>query len=290
MKKVPIVSLALALIAGFAFAGGGRDAGPQGATQSAQAGAAAQPSTISIGGSTSVTPLAESFQAEYARLHPNVTITISGTGSGDGIRGAGDGIYDIGMSSRSLTPAELGAGLNPITIAIDGIALIVHPSSPITNLTTEQVRDIYTGDITQWQQLGAAANGKTGGIAVISREPGSGTRGAFQEILNYTDANLATNANILDGTGAVRSSVAGNPSAIGYISIGSLNDSVKALNINGHAPTDTNVVNGSYTIARPFIFITRHGHTPTAATQAFLDWSLSNAGQTIVSRNYVRVN
>ena len=280
MKKLMIVLVVLALAVNFAFAGGSSDGGSQAPSQQ----------TISVGGSTSVTPLMELFQAEYARLHPNVTITVSGTGSGDGITGSASGIYDIGMSSRELRPAEIGTGLNPTIVAIDGIAIIMNNGSPISNLTLEQVKDIYTGAITHWEQLGAAANGKTGGIAVISREPGSGTRGAFQEILNFSDANLASNVIILDGTGAIRSAVAGNPDAIGYISSGSVDASVKALNVDGAAPTEANIRNSSYKIARPFILITRTGVTPTPAASAFLNWVMSSQGQAIVARSWVSVN
>ena len=277
MKRILNVLILLTIGAAFAFAGGGSQGGSQAAV------------TISVGGSTSVTPLMELFQAEYERLNPNVTITVSGTGSGDGITGAAGGIYDIGMSSRELRPAEI-ADLDPHVVAIDGIAVIINSSSPISNLTIDQVRDIYTGVITRWEQLGPAANGKTGGIAVISREPGSGTRGAFQEILDFTDAALASNVIILDGTGAIRSAVAGNPDAIGYISSGSVDTSVKALSVEGAAPTEANIVNGSYRIARPFILITRAGVTPSPATRAFLAWVMGPEGQAIVGRSWVRVN
>ncbi|MCL2092698.1 MAG: phosphate ABC transporter substrate-binding protein [Treponema sp.] len=277
MKRIAICLMILG-IAGLAFGFGNRES---------QGGEAV---TISVGGSTSVTPLMELFQAEYSRLHPNVNITISGTGSGDGITGSASGMYDIGMSSRELRPAEIGTGLEPIVVAIDGIALIINSSNPMANLSMDQVRSIYTGSITRWEQLGAAANGKTGGIAVISREPGSGTRGAFQEILNFTDANLVGNAVILDGTGAIRSAVSQNPDAIGYISSGSVDASVKTLNIDGAAPTEANLVSGSYAIARPFILIIRRGVTPSPATRAFLDWTLGPQGQAIVGRSWVRVN
>ena len=277
MKKMISILMVLMLALSFAYAGGGTQAGT------------AQTETISVGGSTSVTPLMELFQAEYQRLHPNVSITISGTGSGDGITGAAAGTYDIGMSSRELRPAEL-AGLNVHVVAIDGIAVILNSSNPVSSLSIEQIRDIYTGTITRWEQLGADTNGKTGGIAVVSREPGSGTRGAFQEILGFSDADLVSSAIQFDGTGAVRSSVAGNADAIGYISIGSLDASIKPLSVGGVAPNVANVRNGSYTVTRPFILMTRSGVALPTAAQAFLNWAMSPQSQNIVSTSCISVN
>jgi phosphate transport system substrate-binding protein len=281
MKKLLSAVLVLVLATAFAFAGGGKEVQPAAQT--------AQPHTISVGGSTSVTPLMELFQAEYEKAHSGVKITISGTGSGDGIKGAGEGTYEIGMSSRELTPAEIGTGLEPLVIAIDGIAAIVNNGNPITGLTMAQIKDIYTGKVTRWEQLGAAANGKTGGIAVISREPGSGTRGAFQELVKFQDGELVQNAIIFDGTGAIKSAVAGNADAIGYISLGSVDNTGKALSVDGVAATNDNVKSGSYKIARPFILITKRGVTLNPATKAFLDWTMSDAGQTIVKKSWISV-
>ena len=278
MKKLIGVFLVLAVTGGFAFGGGGKDNAAQ---QEAH--------VIAIGGSTSVTPLMELFQAEYEKAHSNVKITISGTGSGDGIKGATEGTYEIGMSSRELTPAEIGAGLEPLVVAIDGIAVIINNNNPITGLSKAQVADIYTGKITRWEQLGAAANGKSGGIAVVSREPGSGTRSAFQELFEFTDKDQVTNAIIFDGTGAIKSAIAGNADAIGYLSLGSLDTSTKSLIVDGIAATNANVINGSYKIARPFILITKRGIPLNPATKAFLDWTLTDAGQAVVKRNWISV-
>jgi len=268
MKKLSFVLLAFALASGFAFA---------------------QNHTISVGGSTSVTPLMELFQADYEKSHSGIKITISGTGSGDGIKGAGEGTYAIGMSSRELTPAEIGSGLDALVVAIDGIAVILNRSVPISGLSLEQIKNIYTGKVTRWEQLGAAAHGKTGGIAVVSREPGSGTRGAFQELIKFQDGELVRNAIIFDGTGAIKSAIAGNPDAIGYISLGSVDNTIKALSVDGVAATNDNVKSGSYKIARPFILITKKGAPLHQATKAFLDYTMSDAGQTIVKRSWISV-
>jgi phosphate transport system substrate-binding protein len=268
MKKVLSALLILVLFTGAAFA------------QSSH--------TISVGGSTSVNPLMELFIAEYAKVKPNVRFTVSATGSGDGIKGVPTGTYEIGMSSRELTPAEIGTGLQETVIAVDGIAVIVNSKNPISNLTQAQIKDIYTGKITRWEQLGAAAKNKTGGIAVVSREPGSGTRGAFEEILGFQD-QLVRGAIEFDGTGAIKAEVSRNVDAIGYISLGSVDRTIKALDVDGVAAKNSNVVNGKYKIARPFLLLTRNGVTLNAETKAFLDWTLSKAGQNIVATSWIKV-
>jgi phosphate transport system substrate-binding protein len=237
--------------------------------------------TISIGGSTSVTPLMESLQAEYAKVKPSIRANISGTGSGDGITNAGV-TYQIGMSSRELTPAEQGKGLKEAIIAIDGIAVIIHKDNAVSNLTIEQIRGIYTGEITNWSKVG----GRNATIAVVSREEGSGTRGAFEELAGF-QGKLLAGANQLTSTGAILANIAQNQDAIGYISLGSVNDTVKAVSVGGTAASTANVVNGSYKIARPFIVLT--GSNVHAESKAFIDWILSAAGQDIVaSKGYVR--
>jgi len=263
--KIRIITLLMAMVAvTSAFAGGNQDTGTT------------APFTISIGGSTSVTPLMESLQAEYANVRPNVRISISGTGSGDGITNAGIN-YQIGMSSRDLTPAEQGRGLREEVIAIDGIAVIVNRNNAVSNLSVEQIYGIYTGTITNWNQVG----GRNAPIAVVSREVGSGTRSAFEEIVRF-QGRLLAGANQLTSTGAILASVSQNEYAIGYISLGSVTDTVKAISINEVAPSVENVSRGTYRIARPFIILTGNNVHPEST--AFVNWILSPAGQSIVTR------
>jgi len=272
--KTKVIAVLIALLAlTNAFAGG---SGEQSGTN-----ASAAPYTIEVGGSTSVTPLMELLAVEYAKVKPNIKVNINGTGSGDGINNAGV-LYQIGMSSRELTPAEQGKGLKEVIIAIDGIAVIVNKSNAVANLTVEQIRNIYTGAITNWSQVG----GRNAAIAVVSREEGSGTRGAFEELAGF-QGKLLANANQLTSTGAILANIAQNSDAIGYISLGSLNDTVKAVSVGGVAATSANVVNGSYKIARPFIVLT--GKNVHAESSAFIQWILGSDGQKVVGKSWIPV-
>jgi phosphate transport system substrate-binding protein len=282
MKKSLFIFMSFVLTAALAFAAG-RQAG-----SGSQSQPEAAPYTIAVGGSTSVNPLMELFVAEYAKVRSNVKFTVSATGSGDGIKGVPAGTCEIGMSSRELTPAEIGTGIDELVIAIDGIAVIINNANPIASLTQAQIKDIYTGEITSWEQLGAAALGKTGRIAVVSREPGSGTRGAFEEILKFQD-KLVRGAIEFDGTGAIKAEVSRNADAIGYISLGSVDNSIKALSVDGVAATTANVVSGSYKIARPFILMTKKGVALNVETKAFLDWVMGPIGQNIVKTSWISV-
>jgi len=241
----------------------------------------AQPYTIEVGGSTSVTPLMEMFAHEYEKVKPNIKVNINGTGSGDGITNAGV-TYQIGMSSRDLTPAEQGRGLRAEIVAIDGIAVIVNKNNAVSNLTIEQIRDIYTGAITDWAQVGGAR----GAIAVVSREEGSGTRGAFEELVGF-QGKLRAGANESTSTGAIKAGIAQNPNAIGYISLGSVDDTAKTISVGGIAASSANVVNGSYKIARPFIILA--GNNLHAESAAFIQWMLGSEGQVIVSKSWIPV-
>jgi phosphate transport system substrate-binding protein len=275
MKKISVVLLLMCVFLGSVFAGAEKE-------QGGAAGPA--PYTVTVAGSTSVSPLMELLIAEYRKQHSNVSFNVSATGSGDGIKAVPAETAEIGMSSRELSAAEIGTGIDEHLIAIDGIAVIINGGNPISNLTIDQIRDIYTGTVSDWSQIG----GKAGRIAVVSREPGSGTRGAFEEIVKFQD-KLVRGAIEFDGTGAVKAEISRNVDAIGYISLGSLDSSVKALNVGGVAPSTANVVSGSYKIARPFLLLTKKGRTLGGETTAFLDWILTDAGQAIVKTSWISV-
>jgi phosphate transport system substrate-binding protein len=280
--KIRLIALAAGVCAlSSVFAGGSKDSASPGGGQAA----APAPYTIEVGGSTSVTPLMEKLAAAYAAAKPHIKVNINGTGSGDGIKNAGT-LYQIGMSSRELSAAEKGQGFTEAVIAIDGIAVIVNGTNPVGDLSVEQIRNIYTGAITDWTQVSGGA--KKGRIAVTSREAGSGTRGAFEEIAGFQN-KLAAGANESTSTGAIKAGIAQNPDAIGYISLGSLDNTVKAVAVGGVAASSANVANGSFKIARPFIVLSKsNAH---AETKAFLEWILSAAGQAIVRDNgYIPVN
>ncbi|MDR1931301.1 MAG: phosphate ABC transporter substrate-binding protein [Spirochaetales bacterium] len=280
MKKLSILFLMMAAALVSVFAGGSGEQGGSGAAQSSTP----APYTVTVAGSTSVSPLMEMLIAEYAKVRGNVKFNISATGSGDGIKAVPAETAEIGMSSRELSPAEIGTGIDEHLIAIDGIAVIVNTGNPASNLSIEQIRNIYTGAITDWSQVG----GKAGKIAVVAREPGSGTRGAFEEIVKFQD-KLVKGAIEFDGTGAVKAEISRNADAIGYISLGSVDNSVKPLSVDGVAATTANVVNKSYKIARPFLLLTKKGRSLNGETMAFLDWILTDGGQAIVKKSWISV-
>ena len=235
--------------------------------------------TISISGSTSVGPLMEKVAEVYEEKNPNVVLEIQQPGSGTGIKNAIDGIAEIGMSSRDLASDEAGK-VNGTEIAYDGVAVLVNPKNTAENLTIEQIKKIYTGEITNWSEEG----GKDAPIVVISREEGSGTRSAFQEIVGYESEEMLKDAMISDGSGAVQTAVAGNENAIGYASFEYINSSVKALNVEGVEPTAENVKNSTYKISRPFLLVTKED-TLTEEGQKLIDFILSDEGQKIVEEN-----
>jgi phosphate transport system substrate-binding protein len=230
---------------------------------------------IIVAGSTSVEPFAEVLAEEYMTLHPDVTIEVQGGGSAAGIMAAQSGTADIGMSSRELTNDEKKS-LWYVEIARDGLAVIVHPSNPIQNLTLNQVRDIYAGIVLSWNELG----GTNSKIHVITREDGSGTRAAFESLV-MGKAEITPRAMVQDSNGAVRQLVADDPNSIGFISLGLVNETVKALELGGVAATRENVINGSYGLSRPFLFMTRS--QPTGKTKQFINFTLSAEGQKLLA-------
>jgi phosphate transport system substrate-binding protein len=277
-KIVVLVVLVLFALAAVSGCGGEAPAPPAG---DAGDGDELQGS-ITIAGSTSVQPLSEELAAAFMAKHPKVTINVQGGGSSQGIKAAIDGIADIGASSRELK-AEEAAQVQRIQICSDGIAIVAHPKNEVTTLTVEQVRKIYAGEITNWKEVGGADRR----IAVITREEGSGTRGAFEKIVMGKDAKIWDQAIVQPSTGGVRAAVAGNPDAIGYISLGYLDDSVKVIAVDGVEPTMANIQNGSYPVARPFLYVTKEA--PTGLVKEYIDFCLSDEGQEIVARKYVPI-
>ena len=234
--------------------------------------------TISISGSTSVGPLMEKIQEVYEAENPNVTLEIQQPGSGTGIKNAMEGVVEIGMASRELKAEE--SGVEATVIAYDGIALLVNPKNKVKDITMQQIKDIYTGKITNWKEVG----GSDAPIVVVSREEGSGTRDAFQELVGYKAEELVKDASISDGSGAVKATVAGNENAIGFASFEYVDNTVAALKVDGAEPTAENVKGGSYKISRPFNLITKED-TLTEDGKALIDFIKSDKGQEIVAEN-----
>lgn len=244
-------------------------------TMSAQFGCSRKTGTgIIVAGSTSVQPYAEILAEEYMILHPGAEIDIQGGGSAAGIMSAQSGIADIGMSSRALKDEEKGLWF--VEIARDGLAVVVNPANPVKNLTLEQVRDIYAETITTWKEVG----GSNTEIHVIAREEGSGTRSAFTDLVMGKETEITPRAIVQDSNGAVRQLVADDPNAIGFISLGLVNETVKALELGGVAATRENVENGSYKLSRPFLFVALS--EPTGLTKEFIDYVLSDEGQKLL--------
>lgn len=247
--------------------------------------------SVSVVGSTSVAPLAEYESVNFLRVNKDIEIAVQSVGSSAGIKAAIDGTADIGMSSRNLKDEEK-EGLKEFVVALDGIAVVVHPTNKIKNITKDQLLAIFQGKIRNWKEVG----GKDAPIVVISREEGSGTRGAFEEMsgleIEKNDKKYTTlysRAIITDGNGSVKQNVALKENGIGYISVGSVDNSVREIAIDGILPTDDNIKNGKYLISRPFIMLTKGEPGPEA--QLFLDYILSPEGQQIVKEHfYVTVN
>ena len=241
---------------------------------------------ITISGSTSVGPVVEILGEDFEAKNEGVSIEVQQIGSSAGIKNAIDGTSQIGMASRDLKDEEKATGLKETQIAIDGIAVITNKNNTVKDLTLEQVKDIYTGKITNWKEVG----GNDAPIVVVSREDGSGTRDGFQENVGFESEELTKDAQISDGSGNIKSIVEGNENAIGYISFGYVDENVNALTIDGVELNAENVKNDSYAIARPFLFANKED-VITEQGKNFIDFILSEEGQNVVEENgFISVN
>ena len=230
---------------------------------------------ITVAGSTSVEPFAELLAEEYMHLYPQSHIYVQGGGSSAGIQAVRSGAAHIGLSSRSLIGRE--KDLHAVTIAKDAIAIIVHPANPVQNLSLVKIREVFSGKIKNWEELG----GKNKAIILVTREEGSGTREAFQKLVMGED-EIALEALVQDSNGAIRQVVTGDPSTIGYISLGLVNEKVKALKISGTTPSLKNIESGHYHLVRPFLFVFLV--EPAGESKAFLDFVMSPEAQKLLAR------
>ncbi|GIU20518.1 phosphate ABC transporter substrate-binding protein [Shewanella sp. MBTL60-007] len=243
----------------------------------------AHASTVTVSGSTSVAHVMEVLAENYQNT-TNTNVEVQSTGSSAGIRAAKDGTSMIGMSSRNVKESELNSNTKEIVIARDGIAAAVNKANPVKNLTQEQISKIYRGEIKNWKEVGGEARP----IVVVTRENGSGTRGAFEEIMKlqrtingHKVTAISPTAQVGNGNGMIKTIVANNPYAIGYISLGSVDDSLRAIDVNGIAATEKNIIAGDYQIARPFIVL-MDKQAPKNAND-FINYILSKDGQSIVA-------
>lgn len=241
--------------------------------------------TITMAGSTSVQPLSEELAAAFMEIHEDTRLEVSGGGSGAGVTAAQENAADFGAASREIKDEE--TGIEATVIAIDGIAIIVHPDNPVADISLDEVSSIFNGETTNWSEVG----GDDVDIVVVSREDGSGTRGAFTDIVLGGEDTLVESALIHNSTGGVLEAVANDPNAIGYASTGSMNDTVKGLAIDGAEPTNENIQSGDYTVSRPFNYVTNEDAELSELAQAFLDFVLSDEGQQVVEeQGFIPVN
>jgi phosphate transport system substrate-binding protein len=241
---------------------------------------------ITVAGSTTVQPLAEVLGEAFTAAHPDLRVTVQGGGSSVGAKSAGQGTVDVGTASREIKDSELQEfpDLQVYTIARDGIAVITNPGVPVDDLTQDQVREIYSGQITNWSELG----GPDTPIVVVSREEGSGTRSAFEEMVMGEEAVIVDTAILQPSNGAVKTTVSTTPDSIGYLSFGYLDESVKAVAVDGVDATEENAANGSYPVIRPLNMLTKG--EPGELAGAWLDFILGSDGQAIVvEEGYIAV-
>lgn len=273
-KRILAMALSAALALGaFALVGCAKDGG------NAEAGnePAAVTGSVSTDGSTSMEKVIGSLGEAFQMENEGIAFTYSPTGSGSGIKAVQEGRCDIGLSSRDLKDDEAAAGLTATVLAYDGIAIVVNPENPVDDLTIQQIADIFTGKVTNWSEVGGA----DAEIVLIGREAGSGTRDGFESITGTEDACAYRQE--LTSTGDVIATVAQNPGAIGYASLASVKDAVKAVAVDGVTPTNDTIKNGSYPVQRPFVLVTKADAQLSDAAQLFFDYATSTAAADIIS-------
>ncbi len=281
MKKLTClglsIAMALSLLAGCGSSGGNANSNP-GTTPDNNAGQSTTtpPTTqtelsgvVNTNGSTSMEKVMQILKEAFEEQNKGVTVNYNGSGSGAGVTSAIDGTADLGLASRELKAEEEAQGAQAHIVALDGVAVVVNPNNGVGDLTVEQIAKIFTGEIKNWKELGGA----DAQIAVYGREAGSGTRGAFEEIVKVVDKCQYLNE--YSSTGDVIGNVASNPNAVGYASLSAVGSTVKAVKVNGVECTEATVQDGTYAIQRPFIMITKEGSELSETAQAFLDFAMS---------------
>ena len=233
--------------------------------------------TVSTDGSTSMEKVINSLGESFMAMNKDVKFTYNPTGSGSGIQAVSEGRCDIGLSSRALKDDEKASGLVETVVALDGIAIVVNPENPVSDLDVDTIAKIYTGEITNWKDVG----GNDAEIVLIGREAGSGTRDGFESITDTKDACQYRQE--LTSTGDVINTVSQNPDAIGYASLSAVGDSVKALTVGGVEATEATVKDGSYVVQRPFVLVTKEDTKLSPAAQAFFDYALSADAASIIA-------
>ena len=289
MKK--IISIVLVLACAAALLAGCSSSGTAGSTSTPSTPStsvstdAAVTGSVATDGSTSMEKVIGALGEAFMNNNSGASFTYNPTGSGSGIKAVLEGRCDIGLSSRSLKDEEKAEGLVETVLAYDGIAMVVNPANPVSDLTVEQIAAIYTGEITNWKEVG----GNDAEIVLIGREAGSGTRDGFESITGTAEACKYRQE--LTSTGDVIATVASNPDAIGYASLAALMDTVKALSVSGVTPTEETVKDGSYVIQRPFVLVTKDGTALSATAQKFFDFALSaDAADIIAAAGAVAAN
>ena len=272
---VMAVAVAGTVLAGCSQPTQSQDSGTQPGTGSP---AAKISGTVATDGSTSMEKVIGALGEAFQNENGGVTFTYNPTGSGSGIQAVQEGRCDIGLSSRALKDEEKNSGLTETILALDGIAVIVHPDNPVSDLDVETIAKLYTGEIANWKDVG----GNDAPVVLIGREAGSGTRDGFESITGTSEKCQYRQE--LTSTGDVITAVAQNPDAIGYASLASLSDSVKALTVDGVAPTEETVKDGSYVIQRPFVLVTKTDTALSDAAQAFFDFATSADAAPLIAK------